>query len=57
MIGAMIQFGLQSRLLVLVLGVLMAGAGFYGYSQLPVDAFPDVSLNLVQVFTVPDLDR
>jgi cobalt-zinc-cadmium resistance protein CzcA len=54
MIGAMIQFGLPSRLLVLVLGVLVAGAGFYGYSQLPVDAFPDVSPNLVQVFTVTE---
>jgi len=54
MIDAMIQFGMRSRLLVLVLGVLVAGAGFYSYNQLPVDAFPDVSPNLVQVFTVTE---
>ncbi|HIF13375.1 MAG TPA: efflux RND transporter permease subunit, partial [Dehalococcoidia bacterium] len=51
MIEPLIQFGLRSRLLVLVFGVLIAGAGFYSYRQLPVDAFPDVSPNLVQVFT------
>jgi len=26
-------------------------AGFFGYKQLPLDAFPDVSPNLVQIFT------
>ena len=51
MIEGLIQFGLKSRLLVLVMGVLVAGAGYYSYVQLPVDAFPDVSPNLVQVFT------
>jgi cobalt-zinc-cadmium resistance protein CzcA len=51
MIEALIQFGMRSRLLVLVVGILVAGAGLYSYDQLPVDAFPDVSPNLVQVFT------
>jgi heavy metal efflux system protein len=51
MIEALIQFGLRSRLLVLVMGTLVAAAGLYAYQQLPVDAFPDVSPNLVQVFT------
>jgi len=33
------------------LGVLVSLAGFRAYLDLPVDAFPDVSPNLVQVFT------
>ena len=51
MTEALIQFGLRSRLLVTVMGILIAAAGFYSYRELPVDAFPDVSPNLVQVFT------
>ena len=46
-----IEFSLRNRLLVLVLGVLIAGSGLRSYLQLPVDAFPDVSPNLVQIFT------
>jgi cobalt-zinc-cadmium resistance protein CzcA len=34
-----------------VLGILIMAAGYYSYSKLPVDAFPDVTPNLVQVFT------
>lgn len=49
-----IEFGLRNRLLVLTLGVLVAAAGLRSYQQLPVDAFPDVSPNLVQVFTVTE---
>lgn len=47
----LIQFSLRSRLLVLALGVLVMAAGYYSYLRLPVDAFPDVSPSLVQVFT------
>lgn len=54
MVEGIVQFSLRSRLLILVLGLLTAGAGFYSYRQLPVDAFPDVSPNLVQVFTVTE---
>jgi heavy metal efflux system protein len=54
MVEALIQFGLRNRLLVLTLGVLVAGAGYWSYQQLPVNAFPDVSPNLVQVFTVTE---
>ena len=50
----LIEFALHSRLLVLVLAVMVMAAGVWGYKQLPVDAFPDVSPNLVQVFTVTD---
>lgn len=42
---------LRSRLLLIVLGVLAISAGFYSYRQLPVDAFPDVTPPMVQVFS------
>ncbi|NOZ14171.1 MAG: efflux RND transporter permease subunit, partial [Acidobacteria bacterium] len=45
---------LKNRLLVVVLAVLVMSAGYYSYRQLPVDAFPDVSPNLVQVFTLTE---
>ena len=54
MVDQIIKFSLGNRLLVAVLGVLLMGGGFYSYRQLPVDAFPDVSPNLVQVFTVTE---
>ncbi|SEH06522.1 efflux RND transporter permease subunit [Candidatus Venteria ishoeyi] len=50
----MITLILRYRLLVLSLGLLFMAAGWYAYQQLPLDAFPDVSPNLVQVFTVTD---
>ena len=46
----LIQFCLRSRLLVLVLGALVLAGGYYSYRRLPVDAFPDVSPVLVQIF-------
>src|SRR3989339_1754180 len=47
----LIAFVLRNRLLMLVLGGLVLAAGTYSYTRLPVDAFPDVTPNLVQVFT------
>ncbi len=49
-----INFVLKNRLLMIVLGVLILAGGFYSYKQLPIDAFPDVSPSLVQVFTVTE---
>ena len=49
-----IQFVLKNQLLMLVLAVLVLAGGFYSYRQLPIDAFPDVSPSLVQVFTLTD---
>jgi cobalt-zinc-cadmium resistance protein CzcA len=37
-----------------VLGAVVLASGFYSYQQLPVDAFPDVTPALVQVFTVTE---
>lgn len=47
----LIDFVLKNRMLVLVLGVLVVTGGYFSYKQLPIDAFPDVSPSLVQVFT------
>jgi len=46
-----IHFVLRNRLLMGILGFLALAAGYYSYTQLPVDAFPDVTPVLVQVFT------
>jgi cobalt-zinc-cadmium resistance protein CzcA len=49
-----IDFSLRNRMVVLLLGAIVMGAGYYSYKQLPVDAFPDASPNLVQIFTVTE---
>jgi cobalt-zinc-cadmium resistance protein CzcA len=54
MIDKLIGFALHNRLLMIVLALLVMAAGYWSYTKLPVDAFPDVSPNLVQVFTVTD---
>ncbi len=51
MIEKLIQFSLKNPLMIGVLGLVVLSAGYYSYNQLPIDAFPDVSPNLVQVFT------
>ncbi|MBW2043156.1 MAG: efflux RND transporter permease subunit [Deltaproteobacteria bacterium] len=51
MIEKAIGFTARNRLLVLALGLLVMIAGYASYRGLPIDAFPDVSPNLVQVFT------
>jgi cobalt-zinc-cadmium resistance protein CzcA len=48
---SIIRFVLHSRLMVAVLGCLVLLAGYVSYRSLPVDAFPDVTPALVQVFT------
>lgn len=50
----LIDFALGSRLLLVALAVLVSLAGYGSYRQLPIDAFPDVSPNLVQIFTVTE---
>ncbi len=54
MIERLIEFSLKNRLLVGVLVVIVMAAGYQSYRRLPVDAFPDVSPNLVQVFTLTE---
>lgn len=51
MIERLIAFALRQRLLVLVAALALAVAGVWAYARLPVDAYPDISPALVQVFT------
>ncbi len=46
-----IEFSLKNRLLILSVAILIMAGGWFSYRQLPIDAFPDVSPTLVQVFT------
>lgn len=50
----LIHFSLRNRLLMIVLTIIVIAGGYYSYRKLPVDAFPDVSPNLVQIFTVTE---
>ncbi len=46
-----LELVLKKRLFLVFLSLAIMGAGIYSYKKLPVDAFPDVSPNLVQIFT------
>ncbi|MHC4625901.1 MAG: efflux RND transporter permease subunit, partial [Planctomycetota bacterium] len=50
MIEQIVKLSFRYKLLVLLLFVGVCGAGVYSLLNLPIDAFPDVSPNLVQVF-------
>ena len=54
MFDRIIEFALSNRLLMVVFAVVIMATGYRAYQGLPVDAFPDVSPNLVQVFTVTE---
>ncbi len=54
MIEKLIQYSLRNRLMILVMAAIVMAAGWWSYQRLPVDAFPDVSPNLVQIFTVTE---
>ena len=49
MLNRLVAFSLSQRLLVLVLAVLMTGAGIEAFRNLPIDAFPDVSSTQVKL--------
>ncbi|HGY56271.1 MAG TPA: efflux RND transporter permease subunit [Caldithrix abyssi] len=51
MINKIIEFAARQRLLILIFTILIVAAGFISLNKLPIDAFPDVSPVLVQVFT------
>ena len=56
MIRALIDFSLQQRLLVFALVLAVAGAGLFALSTIPIDAFPDLTNNQVNIVTeVPGL--
>ena len=45
---------IKNRLLALAAGLVVMVTGYLNYRTLPIDAFPDVSPSLVQVFTETD---
>jgi cobalt-zinc-cadmium resistance protein CzcA len=49
MLAALIRFSLTQRLLMLVLTVMLIGAGVQAFLGLPIDAFPDVSTTQVKI--------
>ena len=49
MLTKLVQFALSQRLFVLLAGLLLAGAGWYSFTNLPIDAFPDVSSTQVKI--------
>ncbi|CAN7412203.1 efflux RND transporter permease subunit [Acidovorax sp. LjRoot194] len=49
MLSRLVQFALAQRLFVLLAGVLLAGAGWFAFKNLPIDAFPDVSSTQVKI--------
>jgi cobalt-zinc-cadmium resistance protein CzcA len=51
MIRGLVDFALRNRWLVLGAAVLLFGWGFISFQNLPVEAYPDVANNYVQVIT------
>lgn len=49
MLSRLIQFSLSQRLFILLATLMVAGAGWYAFMQLPIDAFPDVSSTQVKI--------
>ena len=45
---------LKNQLILIAIAVLILFGGYYSYKKLPIEAFPDVSPSLVQVFTVTE---
>jgi cobalt-zinc-cadmium resistance protein CzcA len=51
MIKALVDFALKNRLLILAVGILLFGWGAISFHDLPVDAYPDVADNYVNIIT------
>ncbi len=51
MIRAFVDYSLHNTLLVMAVGVLLLGWGALSFKNLPVEAYPDVANNYVQVIT------
>ena len=49
--NTIIKFSLNNPMLMIAVALLVMAGGYLSYKKLPIDAFPDVSPNLVQVFT------
>ncbi|MBT3802302.1 MAG: efflux RND transporter permease subunit, partial [Bacteroidetes bacterium] len=51
MIGKVISFSLQNRLIIGILTLVLISWGVYNFTNLPIDAVPDITNNQVQVIT------
>ncbi len=51
MIEKLVDFSLENRFLVLVAVILLLGWGAISFHQLPVEAYPDVANNYVEIIT------
>jgi cobalt-zinc-cadmium resistance protein CzcA len=51
MIGKLVDFALNNRFLVLAVAVLLFGWGLISFKQLPIEAYPDVADNYVEIVT------
>ncbi len=49
MLSRVVQISLSQRLFILLATLIVAGAGWYAYLGLPIDAFPDVSSTQVKI--------
>ena len=51
MINAIVNYALNNRLMTIVFAIAVIVAGVFSFQKLPVDAFPDATPTMVQVFT------
>ncbi len=51
MIQRVVSFALDHRLFVLAFALLLMGVGIYSFHNLPIDAYPDVADNYVEIIT------
>src|SRR5580692_3005244 len=51
MIRALVNFALNNRFIVVVGAILLLGWGAFSFHNLPVEAYPDVANNYVQIIT------
>src|SRR6516164_8919183 len=51
MIRGIVDFALNNRLLIVALAILLFGWGIISFENLPIEAYPDVANNYVQVIT------
>jgi hypothetical protein len=51
MIRGLVDFSLNNRFLIVVIAVLLFAWGVVSFKQLPIEAYPDVANNYVQVIT------
>src|SRR5580704_11715733 len=51
MIGKLVDFALNNRFVILAAALMLFGWGMYSFHQLPVEAYPDVANNYVEIVT------